>query len=751
MIKIRIKEKGGGEQVLTFDRDTVNIGRARGNDIVLPRPNISKRHARIMVMEGEMYVIDLKSTNGTYVNGDRIGAPVKVSDQDKIFMGDFMLKVEKFLEEEAIIPDERVSATDEYYEPPAAPEEIERSAHEAIQFLGDDEPVPPPAIEEVPAEVELPARDETPQASIAPLVDEAPAAIDLGIEAEMPEDDFFKADPAEHPATGEVPARLDDEVADALLFDLARATPPAPIPEPPVEPAEEPNEAMATGMLDAAMAAELLAKMGPPPASAEPELLPAHEPPPEPEPEEEPEPEPAPLPEPEPEPEPVRRPEPVPELPPVAPPRTTTTTTATAVRHSIQREMDRELEEIERDAVLHGRATVGEMARVAEAVTPDRSLERRVVELIGRLADEGLLDPPHAHPAASEAVREAVRLELGEDLESRDLELLVHDLIGLGALDTFLTGGVGDVLHAVGAAAVTVTDRGRATDFSEAFAFESSFRHVLRRLALHLGAPGTEAPVVQRGLLPGGESVSIYPSTMTGDKPVLRVERRRHEFRPIHAWVEAGLLDDVMAEFLGGVVVRGEGVLVLGGEPAYRDGLLEALALFMLGDHPVVLAQDHPVVRPRHAQVLPLARSWAERDWPGAVAEIRRLDPRHLVLPVLTAGEVVRWLPLLVECDGKALASASAPGLDAWLSRVGLRWSLEGARPDDTALRAACRQAFRYVVTLRAWPCGTRKVVAIDELVPDVSGLAVKACFQYKEDRKSPDGRVVGHFEKAVG
>jgi hypothetical protein len=146
-----------------------------------------------------------------------------------------------------------------------------------------------------------------------------------------------------------------------------------------------------------------------------------------------------------------------------------------------------------------------------------------------------------------------------------------------------------------------------------------------------------------------------------------------------------------------------------------------------------------------------MARAWAERDWPRAVAEIRRLGPRHVVLPSLATGELVRWLPLLVEGEGRGLASAAATGLDAWLDRVALRWQLEGASPNPGALRAGVRQAFRYVVTLKAWPCGTRKVLAIDELVPDASGLAIKPCFQYKEERKSPDGRVVGHFEKAAG
>jgi len=238
MIKIRVKEKGGGEQVLTFDRDTVNIGRARGNDIVLPRPNISKRHARIMVTEGEMYVIDLKSTNGTYVNGERIGAPVHVGAEDRVFMGDFMLKVEKFLAEEAILPDEPLKGADEYYEPPAPPEDLERATHAAISFLEEGEAPEPPSAEGLDGldepEAEAPVRPATAQAFDA--VDDAPAAAsfeDLG--EEWGDDEHVAGE-----ATGDEQAGLETGMTDAADADALLAGMAAPTPTPaPLEPPED--------------------------------------------------------------------------------------------------------------------------------------------------------------------------------------------------------------------------------------------------------------------------------------------------------------------------------------------------------------------------------------------------------------------------------------------------------------------------------------------------------------------------------
>jgi pilus assembly protein CpaF len=65
-----------------------------GNDVVLPKGNVSKRHSRIVLKDNRFIVVDLKSTNGTYVNGRKITSPLVVKEGDKIYIGDFILTLE---------------------------------------------------------------------------------------------------------------------------------------------------------------------------------------------------------------------------------------------------------------------------------------------------------------------------------------------------------------------------------------------------------------------------------------------------------------------------------------------------------------------------------------------------------------------------------------------------------------------------------------------------------------------------------
>ncbi len=140
MVTLTITEKGGKAATREFDKPEVTIGRIQGNDIVLPKSNISKRHARIIRNGDGFVIIDSKSTNGTYINGKRIDAPYDLQSGDKIFVGDFTIEIEAD-EEEASVSHARGHDDDD-------DEELEDEEEEAppppkARKARDEEPPPP--------------------------------------------------------------------------------------------------------------------------------------------------------------------------------------------------------------------------------------------------------------------------------------------------------------------------------------------------------------------------------------------------------------------------------------------------------------------------------------------------------------------------------------------------------------------------------------------------------------------------------
>jgi hypothetical protein len=79
----------GREHPLTGD--TVTIGRAIENDIVITSKRISREHACVRREGWRAILEDLGSTNGTFLNDERVLTPVELHDEDRITIGDVTL------------------------------------------------------------------------------------------------------------------------------------------------------------------------------------------------------------------------------------------------------------------------------------------------------------------------------------------------------------------------------------------------------------------------------------------------------------------------------------------------------------------------------------------------------------------------------------------------------------------------------------------------------------------------------------
>ena len=68
------------------------LGRTESNDIMVNDVGVSGQHAKLCFEEGQFWIEDLESTNGTYVNGERITGKSTLKDEDLIKIGATIFK-----------------------------------------------------------------------------------------------------------------------------------------------------------------------------------------------------------------------------------------------------------------------------------------------------------------------------------------------------------------------------------------------------------------------------------------------------------------------------------------------------------------------------------------------------------------------------------------------------------------------------------------------------------------------------------
>lgn len=93
MAKLKLMFKGEVLDVYSLDREQLTVGRRPDNDIQIDNLAVSGRHARILTIVNDSFIEDLESTNGTYVNGDRVTKQA-LHDGDVITIGKHQLGYE---------------------------------------------------------------------------------------------------------------------------------------------------------------------------------------------------------------------------------------------------------------------------------------------------------------------------------------------------------------------------------------------------------------------------------------------------------------------------------------------------------------------------------------------------------------------------------------------------------------------------------------------------------------------------------
>jgi hypothetical protein len=74
-------------------RSDLTIGRKDDNSIVLSDQHVSGNHAKIIVRNDSLFIEDLNSTNGTYLNRNKISSKMKLSNKDEIKIGTAVFKI----------------------------------------------------------------------------------------------------------------------------------------------------------------------------------------------------------------------------------------------------------------------------------------------------------------------------------------------------------------------------------------------------------------------------------------------------------------------------------------------------------------------------------------------------------------------------------------------------------------------------------------------------------------------------------
>jgi pilus assembly protein CpaF len=698
MFSVIIAEKGGEKKKLSFDKAEVTIGRVQGNDVILPKGNVSKRHSRILLKDGKFIIVDLRSTNGTYVNGRKITSPLVLQPSDKVYIGDFIMQVEPEGGAQPAAPPKGPPPRRRGAPPPpprrgAAGGQPQPRGGPPPAPAGEEKPPPAPPQKSAPPEPSSRRRSRggPPPRRPAPQ----PAAADAGGAAQAdaaeppprrrsrgPEKRGAPPPRRKHPSQPPRPARK----------------PPAPEPEP--EPAPQ--------------------QAAPPP---EPEPAPQQAAPP-----------------PEPEPEPQAEPEPAVDEQDVATPVPTG-----------KRQPSRRAERQQFGADDPRRVKLTEIQKkVHDRLIEAMDLRRLDME---KLADEELWDKTE-----SKIVEIVGDMDSNNEIPSFvDRDVLVEDVLnealGLGPLEEYLEDDEITEIMVNHAEQIYVEQNGRLTLCDKTFSSDKAVLGVIERIVAPIGRRIDESsPLVDARLRDGSRVNAIIPP-LALKGPSLTIRKFKREMLGPDELVNFGTLTTGMVNFLKMCVEARKNIIISGGTGSGKTTTLNIVSNFIPPGERIITVEDAAELQIHHDHWVQLESRPPNIEGKGAihirdlVRNCLRMRPDRIIVGECRGGESLDMLQAMNTGHDGSLTTAHSNNPRDTLSRLETMVLMSGMELPIKAIREQIAAAIDIVVHQSRFPDGTRKVTHITE-VTGMEGevITLQDIFNFKQEGFDAENNVKGRF-----
>ena len=371
--------------------------------------------------------------------------------------------------------------------------------------------------------------------------------------------------------------------------------------------------------------------------------------------------------------------------------------------------------------------------------------EAALDELAGSLRDRLLAEAAQqAGGDLHERIRELVDREAGlldDDARARLVARVAERSFGLGPLEPLLCDPTVDEVMVNGPEQVWVERAGHIEPAPARFASESDLRHAIERILAPLGRRVDEAEPLCDARLPDGSRVNVVVAPLALDGSVLTIRR----FRPRGFGPEDLLANGTWApplhDLLRSAVLARCNVLISGGTGSGKTTTLNALTEFIDARERIVTVEDAAELRLRHPHVVRLEARPASLEGRGEVTVRRlvrnalRMRPDRIVVGEVRGGEALDMLSAMSSGHDGSLSTVHAGSPEEALRRVETLALMAGLGLPHEAVRDQLAGALDLVVHQARMPDGSRRVVAVSEVVRVAGGPGTREIYALREGR----------------
>jgi pilus assembly protein CpaF len=382
-------------------------------------------------------------------------------------------------------------------------------------------------------------------------------------------------------------------------------------------------------------------------------------------------------------------------------------------------------------------------------------IHRRLLERLN-LSSLDAVDRGEAERVIAEVTQELLTWEkfpLNRDERDVLVEQILDEIFGLGPLEPLMQDpDITDIL--VNSHDQVYVEKGGIlypTDVR--FQDDRHLLQVIDRIVSAVGRRIDDSSPMVDARLPNNSRVNAVIPPLAVDGPHMSIRRFRQDTMKGEDLINGGALSQPMLELLSGVVKARLNVLVSGGTGAGKTTLLNILSTSIPHNERIITIEDSAELQLQQPHTVRLETRPANIEGRGEVSQrmlvvnALRMRPDRIIVGEVRGSEAVDMLQAMNTGHDGSLTTLHANTPRDALTRLETLVSMANLNLPDKAVRQQIASALDVVIQLSRLPDGSRKVMAISEVVGmEGDVITMQDLFVYERQGLAEDGKVLGRF-----
>lgn len=306
-----------------------------------------------------------------------------------------------------------------------------------------------------------------------------------------------------------------------------------------------------------------------------------------------------------------------------------------------------------------------------------------------------------------------------------------------------------------GSRQVYIEKHGKLQKTSAVFASEPALKAAASNIAKSVGRLLNEDNPRLDARLPDGSRVHAVIPPLSRIGTVIAIRKFKKDTLSIDKMRSYGSLSADAELLIRTLVALHKNIIVSGGTSSGKTSVLNALSSFIRNDERVLVIEDASELQLQQDHVVSFETRKADKNGNGEVTirdlitSALRLRPDRLVIGEIRGGEALDLLQALNTGHAGSMSTIHANTPLDCLFRLETCALLSGIEIPLMALRAQVASAIDAVVHTARLSDGTRKIIAISEVLPLKNGeYQTSDLIAWQTDKISSNGKVEGKFVK---